>query len=254
MTDVALAVLRDSVARLAQIVEPLSDERLLTPAFPTDWTVADVCSHLGSQARILQRAVVDAVSGSPPDPGGARREWDLWDAKSPHDKASDGLRADLGVATYLAALGEGQRARAVIQLGGFTFDFDAVVALRLNEHVLHTWDVAVAFDPDAVLPSADAGLTVDSLDLIVRATSRPSSGGRRVAIATTDPPRWLELELGPSGVTLSAGSSASPADLVLPTESLVRLVYGRLDSSHTPASVSGDGAVLDEVRAVFPGP
>jgi hypothetical protein len=44
-----------------------------------------------------------------------------------------------------------------------------------------------------------------------------------------------------------------PAALRLPAESLIRLVYGRLDRDHCPADVSTDGVDLDMLRAVFPG-
>jgi hypothetical protein len=39
----------------------------------------------------------------------------------------------------------------------------------------------------------------------------------------------------------------------LPAEAFCRLVYGRLDPDHTPP-FSGDAALLDALRSVFPGP
>jgi hypothetical protein len=41
--------------------------------------------------------------------------------------------------------------------------------------------------------------------------------------------------------------------LRLPAEALLRLVYGRLDSDHTPASVDAGGHPLDSLRRAFPG-
>jgi hypothetical protein len=46
---------------------------------------------------------------------------------------------------------------------------------------------------------------------------------------------------------------AGAADLTLFAEAFVRLVYGRLDPVHTPP-FDGDAALLDQLRAVFPGP
>jgi hypothetical protein len=43
------------------------------------------------------------------------------------------------------------------------------------------------------------------------------------------------------------------AEVAMPAEALLRLAYGRLDPGHTPASVTGDAADLDRLRAVFPG-
>ena len=54
MTD-QLEVLRTSVARLRGIVEGLGPGQLPAPAYPTEWTIADVLSHLGSGAVIFQR-------------------------------------------------------------------------------------------------------------------------------------------------------------------------------------------------------
>jgi hypothetical protein len=39
----------------------------------------------------------------------------------------------------------------------------------------------------------------------------------------------------------------------MPAEAFVRLVYGRLDPAHTPASITGDPADLDHLRQVFTG-
>jgi hypothetical protein len=47
---------------------------------------------------------------------------------------------------------------------------------------------------------------------------------------------------------------ATDGELVLPAEALLRLFYGRLDPGHTPSvGFGGDPALLDRVRAVFPG-
>jgi hypothetical protein len=41
--------------------------------------------------------------------------------------------------------------------------------------------------------------------------------------------------------------------LRLPVAAFVRLVYGRLDPDHTPASVVAEGVDLDDLRKAFPG-
>ena len=60
------------------------------------------------------------------------------------------------------------------------------------------------------------------------------------------------VELGPEGASFTAGGPTGDADLVLPAEALIRLVYGRLDPDHTPP-FEGDGALLDELRRAYPG-
>ncbi|MBV9412046.1 MAG: hypothetical protein JO148_10655, partial [Acidimicrobiia bacterium] len=51
----------------------------------------------------------------------------------------------------------------------------------------------------------------------------------------------------------STGVVADPV-LRMPAEAFIRLVYGRLDSDHTPSSVEGDAETLEQLRQVFPGP
>ena len=70
---------------------------------------------------------------------------------------------------------------------------------------------------------------------------------------TTDPGRDVALVLSADGVELAPGEPGQASDLELPAEGLCRLVYGRLDPDHTPA-FTGDAALLDTLRAVFPGP
>ncbi|MET0150790.1 MAG: hypothetical protein ABWZ14_04315 [Acidimicrobiales bacterium] len=75
---------------------------------------------------------------------------------------------------------------------------------------------------------------------------------RTLEVATTGPADRYSVQLTPDGVVLSPSEAHGPADVVLPAEALVRLVYGRLDPDHTP-SFEGDEADLDELRRAFPG-
>jgi hypothetical protein len=76
-----------------------------------------------------------------------------------------------------------------------------------------------------------------------------------VEVRTTSPERAFHLDLGPSGVELtpSYDDTSASAELALPAEAFVRLVYGRLDPDHTPNSVSATGVELDLLRKTFPG-
>ena len=76
-----------------------------------------------------------------------------------------------------------------------------------------------------------------------------------VEVRTTDPERAFHLDLGPGGVGLAPSSddTAASAELRLPAEAFVRLVYGRLDAEHTPDDVSVEGVDLDLLRRTFPG-
>jgi hypothetical protein len=69
-----------------------------------------------------------------------------------------------------------------------------------------------------------------------------------------DPDGDYLLEVADS-VTMSDWAPGMDADgaIRMPTEALLRLVYGRLDAGHTPAGVSADGIDTGRLRAVFPG-
>ena len=55
--------LRSSVEHLYKLAAPLTEDQLTGRADPTDWTIAQVLSHLGSGAVIMQRQLEDAVAG-----------------------------------------------------------------------------------------------------------------------------------------------------------------------------------------------
>ena len=123
--------------------------------------------------------------------------------------------------------------------------------LRLNEHVLHTWDVAVALDRSATLPPDATALCVDNLGLIARYTAKPDGTQRTVTVGTTDPVRSFAITLAPDTVSFAPAPESGEPDVVMPAEAFVRLVYGRLDARHTPAGVTGE-ATLDDAPPRLP--
>ena len=214
--------------------------------------MADVLSHLGSAAVIFGRWLDDTLAGAPTPDDFPPSVWAEWDAKAPEAKAADALVADAALVDRLGSLAEADRARFEFSVGPLTVDFAGFVGLRLNEHVLHSWDIEVALDPAATLPPDAAALVVDRLSMTARFTGRPTGAVHQVHVGTSGPERHFTVDLGAEGLTLEPSASAGPDELVLPAEAFVRLVYGRLDPGHTPA-VSGPGD-LDELRRAFPGP
>jgi uncharacterized protein (TIGR03083 family) len=248
-----LDVLRRSVEHLRAIVEPLSDAEIERRAYPTDWTIADVLSHLGSGALIQQRRVEAAVGGDPMPDDFPQSVWDAWNAKTPRAKVDDALAADADLVDGLSAVTDEQRPTFRPSMGTMSFDYPTFVGLRVNEHTLHTWDVAVALDPAATLFADAVPTVVDNLDLVAGWTGKPVGTTRTVVVHTTDPARDFTIELREDGLGFSSGGGDDAADLELPAEAFVRLVFGRLDPDHTPA-FSGDAAAVDLLRLAFPGP
>lgn len=251
MSD-AKTALRESTVRLRVLVEPLDAEQLRAPAYPKEWTIADVLSHLGSGGTIFVRQVNDVLSDTPTPPEYSRSVWDDWDARSPEDQASGVLSTDAALVARLDELTTDDVENVSIPLGPFSLNFDQYLGLRLNEHVLHTWDVEVAFNADAVIPSEAVEAVLDNLGFVSRFAGKPSGAERTYAVRTSDPVRNYTITLTPDTVTTIESDAGAPADLELPAEAFIRLVYGRLDAEHTPSDVTG-AEHLDELRTVFPG-
>src|ERR1039458_4192923 len=171
MTD-HVDVLRASVERLRGIVEELDPGQLEMSAYPTEWTIADVLSHLDPGAVILQRRLDDAIAGSTTPSDFAQPIWDAWNAKSPQAQASGALVADHAFVDRLGSLADDERARFQFAMGPMTFDFAGFVGLRLNEHALHTWDIEVTLDPGASVAPDAPRLVVDNLQMIARFTGK----------------------------------------------------------------------------------
>jgi uncharacterized protein (TIGR03083 family) len=252
VADAHVAALHSSVARLRQVVSRLDDADVTRRAYPAEWTIADVLSHLGSGAVITQRRLEDTLTGAPTPDDFAPGVWDEWNAKTPVAQRDDALAADAALRARLEAVAPEEAGSLTFAMGPMTLDFADFVGMRLNEHALHLWDVEVVGDPAATLPRQVAGLVVDNLGLIARFTGRPTGDTTTITVATTEPSRAFTVALEPDSVTFGPSEEAGSADLELPAEAFVRLVYGRLDPQHTPPGEHG--AVLDVLRRVFPGP
>jgi uncharacterized protein (TIGR03083 family) len=249
--DDLLRALRNSSERLHGLVAPLTDEQLEAPGYPSEWSIAQVLSHVGSGAVIMQRRIEDGIRDEPTPDDLAPSVWDVWNAKSPRAQADDALVADRALIDRLASLTDDERP-ARFSLGPIDLDLAGFVSLRLNEHVLHTWDVEVSADPAVTLPAEATEVVVDNFAFVARWTAKPTGSDRAIAVRTTDPERAFTVT--PDSATLAAGDPGAAPDLTLPAEAFVRLVYGRLDPDHTPAVDAADATTLDELRRVFPGP
>lgn len=252
MADAHLHALRESVERLRSLASPLSADDLDRSAYPEEWTIAQVLSHLGSGAVITQRRLEDTVAGLDTPDDFAPGVWDTWNAKSPEAARDDALAADAALIDRLDAVTTEQRNTFASAMGPLTLDFEQFVAMRLNEHALHAWDIEVVDDTGAVVPQPAAGLVVDNLGLIARYTGRPDADAGTITVRTTDPDRGFTIDLTTESITLEQGPPPETAQLHLPAEAFARLVYGRLDPDHT---LNGDqDAVLNILRQTFAGP
>ena len=246
-----LDALRSSVAHLNDLVAGLDDSDLVVRAYPVEWTVADVLSHIGSGAVIFERRLKDALAGRPTPDDLTPGVWAAWNAKPPRAKADDGLIADRALFDRLDAMTDGERSAFRFPIGPMEFDFDDTVGMRLNEHALHTWDIEVVFDPTATVPADAVAQVIDNLELIGRFTAKPTGATGTIVVRTAGPTRTFTVTLTAERVGFDTGGGHPT--LELPAEAFVRLVYGRLDPAHS-VPIEGDTGALDTLRLVFPGP
>jgi uncharacterized protein (TIGR03083 family) len=248
-----IAALRGSQQRLASMVAELSSAQLRDLSYASEWTVAQVLSHIGSQAEIAQHLLAAVLAGKPPPgPETFPPIWDVWNARGPDEQAAQCLLADAGHVRELEKLTDDQLAGIHFQFFGMDFDAVGMVWLRLGEHALHSWDIAVSLDDKAEVAPQSVALLVDT---IPRVASRGTPAGVpfQAAFVTSAPEREFVLEVSDT-VTMEQAPVADTPTIALPAEALLRLVYGRLDHKHTPPLRAVSGHVdMDLVRRVFPG-
>lgn len=256
-----IATLRESHERLAGVARALTPEQVREGSYCRDWSNAQVLSHLGSGAEIALLGLPGALGeGEPVGREAYQPVWDTWNAKSPDDQAADAVDADERHVAALEGLSEEQLAAIRLDFFGMQLDATGLVRMRLGEHVMHTWDVAVTRDPAATVQQNAAELLIDNVPAFLGPRlGKPLGEPFAVRITTTDPARDYLLTADESvSVTnwpgkLPEAEAAAVPQVSMPAEALLRLAYGRLDPEHTPPSVSGDAGVLDKLRRMFPG-
>lgn len=245
--------LRHSHDRLRGLVEPLDADQLGSRSYATEWSIAQVLSHLGSGAEIFALLFSTGLRGEEMPP----RErftaiWDAWNARNPQAQATDALAADEALVERLESLDDAEVEGFRLHLFGRDVDAAGFTRTRLAEHAIHTWDVAVALDPAATVAPDAVDVIVDELALVASHSGKTVAGPRRVQVVTTDPDRRFVIDVGDSVALLTGDGDDGSPSIRIPAEAFIRLVYGRLDAAHTPPVELLD-VDLDALRATFPG-
>jgi uncharacterized protein (TIGR03083 family) len=257
--DETIKALRSGHDDLAALVRDFTPDDLARPSGASKWDVSQVLSHLGSGAEISLASLEGAVEGTG-GPGGDFNQsvWARWDAMSREERAERFLQSNETLTRRYEDLDAQTRQNLRIDLGFLPAPVDVAAAggLRLNELAHHTWDVKVAFDPDATLPAEATPLLFDQSALLIGFLGRAGELGRTatIAVETTSPERSFGLEVEEKVTVVEAPASAD-ATLTAPAEWWLRLTTGRHAPEHTPAAVTltGDEITLDALRRVFPG-
>jgi MDMPI C-terminal domain len=173
---------------------------------------------------------------------------------TPGEQARGCLAADVVFLERLDGATDAELDAVQLTMFGMPSDAARLLTMRLAEHAVHTWDVLVMDDPAATIgPDAVEGV-LGNVEGVAGWTAKPAGLILEAEVITTEPARALRLSVG-DVVTLSpAGAEGrAAAEVRMPAESVIRLVYGRLDPDHTPKTVSTVGVELDTLRVLFPG-
>lgn len=250
--------LRQSHDHLARVMAGLSPSQVAGPSYCSEWSVAQVLSHLGSGAEIGLLNLEAMLAGEPAPARERYQEiWARWDAKSPADMAADALVSDEAHISRLVALSDAELNGLSTQFMGRTLDAAGIVGMRLAEHSVHTWDVESTVDPAATVQQGAVDLVVDLLPGRMGRLGhgkKPGATPVDIEVHTSAPERTCKLSVTEEQVSMTPETDGSAGRLELSAEALIRLTYGRLDPDHTPAGVSVGGPVsLEELRELFPG-
>jgi uncharacterized protein (TIGR03083 family) len=250
-----VAVLRTSHDRLAGLVAGISEETANRISYCSDWTIAQVLSHIGSGAEIGRAWLTAAIEHTEPiGQDELKLIWDKWNKRAPLEQVTEAIAADAALVEAYEAATDQQLADAHIKLFG-VLDLDGfgMAKFRLPEAAVHTWDVEVTLDPAArILPSA-VELIIDALAFGLPWTSKPQGRAWSITVETTGPSRTFTLTSG-DAVSLTEGAAPDGDGVLrLPAEAFLRLTYGRLDEGNADGAELTGSVTLAELRATFPG-
>jgi uncharacterized protein (TIGR03083 family) len=242
--------LRISHHRLARVMGSSSAPEATASAFPKEWTVADVLSHLGSGAEIFTLILDRLENGQEaPSQDDFVAIWDRWNAKTPDDQVRDGLSSDAAfVERAVAMRTETEKVPAFGSLFA-TADF---LAMRLQEHVVHTWDVEVATDKTARIPATHLPFLLEQLPSVAPRSAREVDAPRSVRVHVSSPDADFRVDMDEE-TTLVRVDDGGKADLALPAECFVRLVFGRLTAVRAVVRSEDEAVVASDLTRVFVG-
>ena len=249
-----VSALRRSQDGLAALAAGLDGAGVRAPSYDTEWSIAEVFSHLGSQAVIFGLLLDAGLSGGEaPAPESFPPIWDAWNARSPDEQVAESVAANEAFVARLESLDDAQWSSFALAAFGMELDAVRFLRLRLPEHAIHSWDIAVMLDPSAMVADDAVELVVDGLGDMVPRLGKPRPEPATVRVSTTTPQRSFALVT--DGVALEPWSARDVAGtLELSSEELLRLVYGRLDPAHArTVRLEAPGITVDDLRAIFPG-
>jgi uncharacterized protein (TIGR03083 family) len=253
LVDRTITALRSEYDTLTALVRTLTDEQLAATGGAAEWTVAQVLSHLGSGAEI-GRAPIARAAGETVAAEDNQTIWARWDAATPRAQAEGFVEHNRRWFETVEALTPEQRSSLTVDLGFLPEPVPLVTALgmRLSEVANHSWDVRVAFDPDARVDAGSAEVLLDLLagpvGFMLSFLAKPAELANPVSVAV--PGAGLVID---DAVTVVDHVESPSATFNGPQEAFVRLINGRLKAPYDSGVTVEGNVTLDDLRRVFPG-
>lgn len=258
--DRTISALRTGHDDLVARVGAMTTDDLTGPSAASEWTVAQVLSHLGSGAEIMLATLASALEGDAGlGDGYNQRVWDRWNAMAPGEQADGLISANEELVGRFEGLDQATKATLRIDLGFLPepVDVATVAALRLSEFTYHSWDIRVMSDPAAALAPDALEPMLELLSMLIgflgHADVFDGEPGD-LTVRTTAPDRTFGLQLRDAVALVDTPAQPSGV-LDTPAESWLRLTAGRLAPRHTPPEVrlASDTVTLHDLRRAFPG-
>ena len=250
----AITALRHSHHRLTGLLQGLDADGIRQESYDEGWPIAQVASHLGSQAEVFGLMLEAGLTGGdPPAMATFQQIWARWDASTPEEQVAGSIEANETFLARIEGLSAPERERFAANLFGMDADLNRLVVMKLGEHAVHTWDVATALDPAATVAADAVDLLLDGVPALAARAGKPTAEPKTIGVTVTDPDHRYLIVTGPAvSVTEAEDGDDADATLTLPAEAFLRLVYGRLDPAHVPAAVT-ESRELATLRTVFRG-
>jgi uncharacterized protein (TIGR03083 family) len=249
----AIGALRTAYDEFTALVNRMGRDDLRAQSGSSEWTIADVLSHLGAGAEIS----LGTLTTGQGNPAAMPAIWDRWNGMTPEEKAASFVVSEARLTEALEALDADALGTKSVDLGFLPKPIGVAffTSMRLSEVGLHRWDVDVAFEANAVVPQYTVPFILDALPNFVGFFSKPSAKVGQVAVGTSNPDRSYALDIGEKHANLGEGPAAGAATTAsMPAEAFLRLTAGRLSPPHTPETVRVSGELsLDDLRRAFPG-
>ena len=208
MTDPTpyMRALRASHDRLTSVAVSLDSDDLRKRSYATEWSIADVLSHLGSGAEIFELYVNAGLGGEPPAQEDNQRIWDTWNARSPEEQASQSAAANEALVSRFELTPGRLDSLRVTMFGGMVMDAAGLLRMRLSEHAVHSWDVEVAVDPAARVSQDAVELLLGALPQMMQWMGKKAAEPAVIAVTATSPDGAYTIDTG-GGASLPGGGS-----------------------------------------------